>query len=51
VIVAIKDKERRGRAASYDPLTIKAIAYWYPFANRVDADRFADGLRQAGVPD
>ena len=34
-----------------DPLTIKAVAYWYPFANPDDAKRFAEGLRKAGVPE
>ncbi len=48
---AMKSKDRRGRYASYDPLTIRAVAYWYPFANQDDAKRFAAGLAKAGVPD
>ena len=42
---------RRGSLAYLDPITIRAITYWYPFAARADAERFADGLRKAGVPD
>ena len=46
-----KASERKGRYAYQDPITIRAITYWYPFAARADAERFADGLRKAGVPD
>ena len=35
----------------FDPLTIKGITYWHPFANAADADRFAEGLRKAGLPE
>jgi hypothetical protein len=34
-----------------DPLTIRASAFWHPYKDPVDAERFAEGLRQAGVPD
>ncbi len=34
-----------------DPLSIRAVAYWYPFANAEAAGRFATGLRKAGVPE
>jgi adenylate cyclase len=34
-----------------DLTSIRNIAYWYPFKNPVDAARFADGLRKAGLPD
>ena len=34
-----------------DPLSIRAVAYWYPFANADAAGRFATGLRKAGVPE
>ena len=34
-----------------DPLSIRAVAFWYPFANADDATRLATGLRRAGVPD
>ena len=47
----IKGKEQRGLLASRDPLTVTAITFWHPFANRADAERFADGLRKAGVPE
>jgi TolB-like protein/Flp pilus assembly protein TadD len=46
-----KARERGGRLASLDPLTVKAIAYWHPFSNPTDAERFADGLRKAGIAD
>jgi len=48
---SIKGKEQRGLHASRDPLTVTAITYWHPFANRADAERFAEGLRKAGVPE
>ncbi len=32
-------------------MSIRNIAYWYPFKSPVDAARFSDGLRKAGVPD
>ena len=48
---AIKGREQRGLPASRDPLTVTAITFWHPFANRADAERFADGLRKAGVPE
>jgi len=47
----IKSNDRRGRGASWDPLTIRAVTYWYPFAKPEDAKRFASGLAKAGVPD
>ena len=34
-----------------DPLSIRAVTYWYPFANADAAARFATGLRKAGVPE
>jgi len=46
-----KTEERKGRLAYQDPLTIRAITYWYPFAVRSEADRFAEGLRKVGLPD
>ena len=46
-----KAGEHQGRLAYLDPLTIRGITYWHPFAERADAERFADGLRKAGVPD
>ncbi len=34
-----------------DPLSVRSIAFWYPFKESADAERLADGLRKAGVPD
>jgi adenylate cyclase len=42
--------DRRGLAFQ-DPLTVKAMSYWYPFSNATDAQYFAEGLRKSGVPD
>jgi adenylate cyclase len=47
----IKGREQRGLLASRDPLTVTASTYSYPFAIRADGERFADGLRKAGVPE
>lgn len=35
----------------FDPFTVRGVAYWYPFKNPADAERLAEGLRKAGVPD
>jgi hypothetical protein len=51
LVEAMKGKEMRGRFASYDPLTIRAVTFWYPFAKPDDAKRFVAGLRGAGIPD
>jgi adenylate cyclase len=51
LLEAMKGRDKRGLSGYYDPLTIKAVAYWYPFANPDDAKRFAEGLRKAGVPE
>jgi TolB-like protein/Flp pilus assembly protein TadD len=51
LLAAIKASERRGVAAHQDPLTVKALAFWYPFASEADAEYFADGLRRAGLPE
>ncbi len=51
LLEAIKGREQRGLLASRDPLTVTASAYSYPFANRADIERFAKGLRKAGVPE
>ncbi|MCH8001379.1 MAG: adenylate/guanylate cyclase domain-containing protein [Proteobacteria bacterium] len=34
-----------------DPLTVRGVAFWYPFKEPADAERLAEGLRRAGVPD
>jgi tetratricopeptide (TPR) repeat protein len=51
LLETLKEKDRRGIVAYLDPLTIKAMAFWYPFAGAADAARFAEGLRKAGVPE
>jgi adenylate cyclase len=48
---AIQSKDRRGQNSFIDPLTIKAVTYWYPFTKPGDAERFASGLAKAGVPE
>ena len=35
----------------FDPLSVHSIAFWYPFKDTVDAERLAEGLRKAGLPD
>jgi len=51
LLETIKGNEKRGRIALFDPLTIRAATYWYPFAERADIERFAEGLRKVGVPE
>ncbi len=51
LLETIKENEKSGKFAVYDPLTVRASTYWYPFAERADVERFAEGLRKAGVPD
>jgi TolB-like protein/Flp pilus assembly protein TadD len=51
LIETIKANQKSGRLASLDPLTIRATTYWYPFAERADVERFAEGLRKAGLPE
>jgi TolB-like protein/class 3 adenylate cyclase/Tfp pilus assembly protein PilF len=48
---SIRSNDRRGRFAGQDPLTIRGVTYWYPFARPEDAKRFATGLAKAGIPD
>ena len=38
-------------ALGTDPLSVRSIAFWYPFKELSDAQRLAEGLRKAGVPD
>ena len=35
----------------FDPLSVRSTAFWYPFEHETDANRLAEGLRKAGVPD
>ena len=51
LLETIKGNEKRGSIAFFDPLTIRAATYWYPFVERADVERFAEGLRKAGVPE
>ncbi|MGZ3557712.1 MAG: tetratricopeptide repeat protein, partial [Thermodesulfobacteriota bacterium] len=51
LLETIKRNEKRGQIASMDPLTIRAVTYWYSFSERADVERFAEGLRKAGVPE
>jgi TolB-like protein/class 3 adenylate cyclase len=48
---SIRSNDQRGRFAYHDPLTIRAVSYWYPFAKTEDSKRFATGLAKAGIPD
>ena len=48
---AIKERDKRGRLNTYDPLTIRTSAFWLPFKEPVDVERLAQGLRNAGIPD
>jgi TolB-like protein/class 3 adenylate cyclase/Flp pilus assembly protein TadD len=51
LIESIKNNDRRGRFSGHDPLTIRGVTFWYPFAKPEDAKRFASGLAKAGIPD
>ena len=51
LLETIKGNEKSGWLSVLDPLTIRASTYWYPFAERADVERFAEGLRKAGVPE
>jgi adenylate cyclase len=51
LFAAMKGKDRRGEWAFLDPLTIKAVTYWYPFTKPADVQRFSAGLAKAGVPE
>jgi TolB-like protein len=35
----------------FDPITVRSVAFWYPFQETADAERLAEGLRRAGVPE
>ncbi len=43
--------DRVGSSLGFDLLSVRAVAYWYPYKNPVDAERLASGLRKAGVAD
>jgi TolB-like protein/class 3 adenylate cyclase len=47
-----QDIDQRGRfGTSFDPLTVRTSTYWIRFRRPTDAERFAEGLRKAGLPD
>jgi TolB-like protein/class 3 adenylate cyclase/tetratricopeptide (TPR) repeat protein len=48
---SIRNNDRRGRFAGHDPLTIRGVTFWYPFAKPEEAKRFASGLAKAGIPE
>jgi hypothetical protein len=35
----------------FDPIRIRAVAFWYPFKEPADNERLAAGLRKAKVPE
>ncbi len=35
----------------FDPLSVRGVAFWYPFKQPGDAERLAEGLRRANVPE
>jgi TolB-like protein/class 3 adenylate cyclase len=43
--------DRMDSSVAFDLLSVRSIAYWYPFKNPADAERLAQGLRKAGLPD
>jgi len=51
LLEAMTSKDQRGPDAAFDPITVRALTYWHPFAVPSDAKRFVDGLRKAGVPE
>ncbi len=46
-ILEITDRHGRGS----DPISIRAVTFWYPFKESADRERLATGLRKANVPD
>ena len=51
VLKTLEHGVKRGRQHYFDPLTIRAITFWYPFKDPKDTRRLVEGLRKAGVPD
>ena len=45
----MENAERNWRG--FDPLSVRSVSFWYPFRQAADAERLAEGLRRAGVPD
>ena len=48
---SIRSNDRKGLFGGHDPLSIRGLTYWYPFAKPEDAKRFASGLAKAGIGD
>jgi TolB-like protein/class 3 adenylate cyclase len=46
-IFELTDKSWRGN----DPISIRGVAFWYPFKESTDRERLATGLRKANIPD
>ncbi len=46
-IFELTDKSWRGN----DPISIRGVAFWYPFKETTDRERLATGLRKANIPD
>jgi TolB-like protein/class 3 adenylate cyclase len=48
---AFKILDNLSRMNNYEALSVKTASFWHPFKESTDSERFADGLRRAGVPD
>ncbi len=48
---AISERDKRGNQNFLDPITVRSSRFWHPFRDSGTAERFAQGLRKAGVPD
>jgi hypothetical protein len=44
-------REDLSRSGFLGLLTVKSALFWHPFKKPEDQERFAEGLRNAGVPD
>lgn len=51
IFEAISERDKRGWMNFMDPITIRSSSFWHPFRDSETAERFAEGLRKAGVPD
>ena len=51
ILEALKQRDKRGWLNAIDPITIRTSAFWLPFNETKDAERLAQGLRNAGVAD
>jgi tetratricopeptide (TPR) repeat protein len=47
----LAEAANKTRREDRDPLSVRGVSFWYPFANADDTSRFANGLRRAGLPD